>query len=162
MGSWDKVFKIPYTCTKSTKLQTLQYRILHRYLPTQRYLFIRNVTETPECRQCKQMDTIEHFLFECDKIRPIWNKIFTKLNLMNVNVMQMVIFGALGKKSAINLLIILVKQYIVQCKLATIASTPTIHGLVPFINHHVDIERRSAVANNHEETFRQKWSASVG
>ena len=158
MASWDKVFRVPYTCTKSTKLQTLQYRILHRYLPTRRYLFIRNVTESPECRQCEQMDTIEHFLFECGILRPLWNAIFMKLNLTNVNMIETVIFGALGKKSAINLLIILVKQYIVQCKLAITTSTPTIHGLTPFINYHIDIERRAAVINDNEEKFRQKWS----
>ena len=38
VSSWKKVFRIPYICTKSTKLQTLQYRILHRYIPTRRYL----------------------------------------------------------------------------------------------------------------------------
>ena len=67
-------------------------------------------------------------------------------------------FGALGKKWAINLVIILFKQYIVQCKLATNTPTPTIHELTPFINCHIDIERRAAIINNNEETFRQKYS----
>ena len=34
--SWGKVFALPFSLTTSTKLQSLQYRIIHRYLPTRR------------------------------------------------------------------------------------------------------------------------------
>ena len=39
INDWKEVFQIPYICTQSTKLQTLQYSVLHRYISTRRYLF---------------------------------------------------------------------------------------------------------------------------
>ena len=55
--SWKEVFRIPYICTKSTILQTLKYHILHRYIPTRRYLFIKNVVDAPHGFECQQIDT---------------------------------------------------------------------------------------------------------
>ena len=158
VDDWEKVFRLPYSCTKATKLQTLQYRVLNRYLPTQRYLFIRNVVETPICRQCNQTDTIEHFLFSCNEVKPLWNTLFKKIYKTQFNTVHNVIFGVINSKPAINLLILLGKQYIVQCKLAASALTPTVHGLMLFINYHVNIEKRIAISNNHIHIFRKKWS----
>ena len=44
---WEKVFRIPYQCTKSTQIQSLQFRIFNRYIQTERYLYIRNLTSSP-------------------------------------------------------------------------------------------------------------------
>lgn len=158
VSSWKKVFRIPYICTKSTKLQTLQYRILHRYIPTRRYLFIRNVVDAPHCLECQQMDTLEHFLFKCEKVKPLWNRLFEGINRTSLNSTGIVIFGAVSERPAINLLILLVKQYIVQCKLAPVTLTPSVQGLISFITYHIDIERRIAVSNNNIESFCEKWS----
>ena len=38
---WPKVYSLAFNITSSTKLQSLQYRILHRYWPTRRYLCIK-------------------------------------------------------------------------------------------------------------------------
>ena len=42
--NWEKIYSIPYTCTTSTRLQSLHFRIVHRYVPTLKFLHIRNVT----------------------------------------------------------------------------------------------------------------------
>ena len=161
VSDWEKVFQIPYKCTKWTKLQTLQYRILNRFLPTRRYLLIRNVVDTPKCRQCNREDTLEHFLFTCDNVKPIWNFVFNKLNRADINSVETVIFGTTCNKPAINLLILLAKQYIVHCKLAKNILTPAVQGLTHFIIYNVDIERQNAIANNKLLSFSSKWYSMV-
>ena len=108
---------------------------------------------------CNQTDTIEHFLFSCNEVKPLWNTLLKKINKRQFNTVHNVISGAINSKPAINLLIILGKQYIVQCKLAASALTPTMQGLMLFINHHVNIEKRIAISNNQIHIFRKKWSS---
>ena len=36
---------------------------------------------TPMCTLCNQRDTLEHFFFHCEKIKPFWEKVMTEINL---------------------------------------------------------------------------------
>ena len=161
IDSWEHVFKIPYQCTVSTRLQSLQYRVLHRYLPTKRYLCIRNVIDSPYCTRCDRMDTIEHCLYECLDVKGIWDKVFQKLCITSENPVHSVVFGIRGGKHAINLIILLMKQYVVQCKLSYNTATPTYDGIKGYINHHVSLEWRIALGNGSQEKFKEKWQNTL-
>ena len=39
--SWREVHEMPYKCTKSTRLQSLHFRIINRCIPTRKYLYTR-------------------------------------------------------------------------------------------------------------------------
>ena len=69
--NWTQVYKLPYKCTAATKLHALQYRILHRYIPTHRFLYTRGVTDSDVCRKCSCSDTLEHF-FGCSEVKLLW------------------------------------------------------------------------------------------
>ena len=47
--SWSDVMLMPYKCTKSTKLQAFQYQIIHRFIPTNKYLYVRGIKESAAC-----------------------------------------------------------------------------------------------------------------
>ena len=60
--------------TKETKLQVMQYRILHRIVPTKEKLFQQKLSDSPNCELCMGVkDTIEHMLFECRGSKQIWD-----------------------------------------------------------------------------------------
>ena len=61
--SWQEVHEIPYKCTKSTRLHSLHFRIINRYIPTRKYLCTRGVTGSPLCLKCFKIDDLEHFFF---------------------------------------------------------------------------------------------------
>lgn len=44
--SWSRIFELPFKCTQESKLHWLQYQILHRIVPTNKYLF--NIKKTPQ------------------------------------------------------------------------------------------------------------------
>ena len=161
IDDWKEVYRRPYLCTKSTKLQTLQYQVLNRFIPTKRYLFMRNITETSTCAQCDRIDTLEHFLFRCNKVRSLWRFLFDKLNERSLETVETIIFGAKNKSLAINLLIILTKQHIVHCKLALNPTVPTLQGLTHFICNQVEIERRIASKNDKMQAFENKWAGMI-
>ena len=35
--NWQNIYSIPYKCSTSTRLQSLHYRIINRYIPTRKY-----------------------------------------------------------------------------------------------------------------------------
>ncbi len=72
---WSKAFTAARKVSTESKLQMLQYKILHRILPTKKYLFQRNTADTPNCIACRQEETIEHMLFECPATKKLWNEL---------------------------------------------------------------------------------------
>lgn len=45
--SWSRIFELPFKCTQESKLHWLQYQILHRIVPTNKYLF--NIKKSRIC-----------------------------------------------------------------------------------------------------------------
>ena len=113
---WADFFNIPYECTKSTKLQAFQYQIIHRYIPTKKFLFVRSITDSPHCKHCKGLDTIVHYFVSCPRVAVFWETVFkfVSKNLsesLEPNVNN-ILFGILSVPPIINLLIIIAKHYI--------------------------------------------------
>lgn len=158
---WGKIFQLPYTCTTSTRLQTLQYRIIHRFLPTNRFLFSRRVIDSQSCSFCGRIDTLEHFLYDCGKVCQIWQKLFQTLNIRCQNPANACIFGLLGGTDANNTIILLVKQYLTTMKLSNPPSTPNYAGAVAFVIHHITKENKIAVKNKQVENFVRKWGDTL-
>lgn len=59
---WENIDSLPFKITASTKLQSLRYRITHRFFPTRRSLNTRHVIDKPFCGECDEVDSLEHFL----------------------------------------------------------------------------------------------------
>ena len=159
--NWKTLFKIPYICTKSTRLQSTQFRLLNRYIPTRRYLSIRHLVDSPLCRDCGLEDTLEHFVYECSIVNYIWNKIFRDLNVSSQNNVKNVIFGIEEGRNAINLIILLVKQYIVQNKQLEDQVKPSYEGVRAMVEHHVRVEKHIALANGTLQAFTDKWEGII-
>ena len=154
---WEKVFTIPYRCTKSTKIQSMQYRIIHRYIPTNRYLFIRKIIDSPQCTRCRRDDTLEHFFYECAGINKIWEVVFTRLEIQAENCARHIIFGMPEERDVINIIILLVKQYIIRCKLSYEHIEPRIEGARMQINNFIMLEKYTFQQNNAIVCFSRKW-----
>ena len=103
---------------KETKLQYFQYKLLHRILPTNTFLFRIGYKNTPNCCFCNiQNETIEHLFYECPHVINLWESL--KLHIQNhadliLNLcMENVLFGIRNDHSAksVNYIIILPKYY---------------------------------------------------
>ena len=69
---WSEVFKLPYKITRETKLQSLQYKIIHRIIPCNVWLKKLKIKESDECDYCDGTDSIEHFFLDCKKVAKFW------------------------------------------------------------------------------------------
>ena len=62
---WTDVFLRPYICLRETKLQSFQYKIIHRIINCNKKLFDMRIKNSPLCTYCDQTDDIGHFFFLC-------------------------------------------------------------------------------------------------
>ncbi len=71
---WKKVFLLPKQMTKFIKMQEMQYRILHRLIPTNHLLHKRKAegVQSPNCRICGKDETLTHLLLYCTPAMNIW------------------------------------------------------------------------------------------
>lgn len=163
---WRNVYKQPYSCCTSTKLQSLHYRIVHRYIPTKKFLCTRGITGSPLCGDCFEVDTLQHFFFYCSKNYRICLtlleqlKRFFKLPTDFIKV-DTVLFGYHDAPKVVNLVLLLYKQYIVTCKTAENMSEPCIDVLLTSIKNFHDTEKLTAARTKTLESFRSKWEEII-
>ena len=69
---WESINKIPYECTTETYLQSLQFKIIHRYFPCKYNLKLWNLADSNLCDHCDEIDTLSHFFAECSAVNSFW------------------------------------------------------------------------------------------
>ena len=69
---WELINVIPYESTAETYLQSLQFRIIHRYFPCRYNLHLWNIVGDNKCEFCNDADTLSHCFTECDSVVQFW------------------------------------------------------------------------------------------
>lgn len=156
-------FKICFKTSTDTSIQWLQYRILHRILPTNHYLKKINVISYDVCGFCKEnVETIEHVFMTCSEILPIWNNlsmyIYRKTsNRVGFNVNN-VLFGELpfsGYNKVVNFIILYSKQFIFNCSKQN--KKPDITGLLHHLLFKYKVEKYIAIKSCEITKFYKLW-----
>ena len=62
----------PYESTAETYLQSLQFRIIHRYFPCRYNIHLWNIVGDNKCEFCNDGDTLSHYFTECDSVVQFW------------------------------------------------------------------------------------------
>ena len=64
---WPVIFKIPYKVALETDVQSLQFKIINRYIPCKENLYLWGKESSHKSRLCNEIDTIEHsvHIIEC-------------------------------------------------------------------------------------------------
>ena len=130
---WNKLFdslnwkKICYKTTKATNdtpLHWFQIQLLHRILPTGRYLFLWKIIDSPLCSFCKQEEEAITHLF-CAVIQSFWSNLQTLIKESSINCTHfelsetLVLFGVTDNfitDKVIDLFSLLAKLYFYRCK----------------------------------------------
>ena len=122
---WEDNALIAFNVSRETHLQSFQYKILH--FPCNYALSIWYRTESPFCKECGNIDYLEHYVYNCDKV---WQLILWKsigrwwLSIIDFSIELAphdVILGVANLEedqylNFINLCILYAKWYIYDCK----------------------------------------------
>jgi hypothetical protein len=134
--NWKAIFSHCFKLTRDVQLRWFQYRLLHRLLPTQKYLYTVKIADSPICNFCEtDNQTIEHMLYDCTVVSDFWNN-FQQLvrdkcqHCHNFNVNKhLILFGVkegVRSDAVIDFIMLLAKFYVYKCKL---------QNVLPFLRH---------------------------
>jgi len=73
---WSGIYSCAFQNTRETILQSFQYKVLNRFVPCNANLFKWKKADTKLCTYCGSVDTIEHFLYECNSTKCLWDTFF--------------------------------------------------------------------------------------
>ena len=162
---WSKIFSNIYTTTIDTQLRWFQFRLLHRIIPTQKYLYITKISDDPVCNLCSEEEQdICHLFFECNVSLKFWESLQKLLkeqciHCQNIKLdKELIIFGY--KKNFIsdkifNFIILFAKFFLYKCKLSN--SFPTINRFKILLKNRYSLEKYTAFMQNKEDIFSENW-----
>ena len=119
--AWAKIYVLAHLLPVNNKVMGLQYKILFRFVVTNKLLYQIQIKTTPNCPICEiDTQTIEHVFFECKKIKTFWLQIIDLWNNYNntrviLSVKDVILgykFQDLKSNKALNI-ILLSKYYII-------------------------------------------------
>ena len=125
--NWEKIYTNVYKISDEPYLQTFQYKIINRTVNCRHNLHRWKLLASGKCYYCEETDTIEHHFFYCLSSSHFWievsNLLFHALNCVFKLSVCEVLFGIIEctyadneTVASLNLLILLGKWYINQCK----------------------------------------------
>ena len=123
---WKHAYLTPFKATIDNNLRNFQYKIRHRILPTNAYLYKCNLIASSLCTFCSSFkETIIHVLYECNSVQPIWRELtlflISKQLQIDLNVND-ILFGTTkggSNNQVINYIIFLMNSYIFSTKSRT-------------------------------------------
>ena len=123
---WKEIYVLARSLKVLNSMKDLQYKILFRFVATNKLLFKMGKVASRACTFCEiEQESIEHLFFDCQMIKDFWLSIFEIWNyITNSNVLPTSRDILLGryferteKGEILNTLIIIGKFYIWNCKL---------------------------------------------
>ena len=117
---------LPYTTSRETSLQSLQYRIINRFIACNSNLSKWNKEQDKNCTICNIEETIEHLFCDCKNVATFWLSFNSWWKDLHDSVIILgkldIIFGIISDNqdemlNALNYCILFAKNYIYKCKL---------------------------------------------
>ncbi len=108
--------------TSNTSLQQFYYFLVHRVIPTRKYLFQQKVQDitSDKCEYCNEIDTIEHAFFECPVVLKLWCKMQKWLRSNSDFVLKLsvnnILFLSDGNNTE-NIIRLSILYYIYKCRI---------------------------------------------
>ena len=126
---WPKIYTLPLTVGAENIIKELQYKIIHKYIATEKLLFKMNKSASRMCNFCNQeVQDIEHLFWNCIIVKNIWFKFidaYNEAHSLNIMLTEFDIILGYGHKNEkflsygrdLNCLILYIKKYIYDCKI---------------------------------------------
>ena len=156
--AWKNIFRLSSDVTRNTRLQSLQYKILHRIYPCNYWISKWEPNTNELCMSCNTPDTIQHYFYLCSDVYPMWSffQNWWQTN-MKTNVVlseSVIVFGiapVTKENTALNLCILLGKQYIGNQKYNE--NRCSLYNLLLKIKHHIAVEKFISYRNGSKSAY---------
>ena len=79
----ENYFRLPFYTVRETKIQSFQYKIIHRIINCNKKLYEMKIKPSPLCDHCGSVDDIPHFFVLCPIVLLFWKDFFGWWNSFN-------------------------------------------------------------------------------
>jgi len=156
---WETIHIRNFKCTIETQLRSFYFKLFHRAIAFNNFLFKIGRKESPLCSLCNESpETFVHIFCECDKVKPIWEAL---LNLINAKLHADylfnnfdLMFGVLDD-SFLTYIFLCAKFYIYRSKFQQVL--PTFSGLKSYLLAKRNIEYNIAKKKGKLANHFRKW-----
>lgn len=148
---WKKTFQLARTCTKSTKIIIFQFKLLHRRLATNSFLFKISARDNDRCTFCGgETETLLHIFWNCTLTSLFWKSIFNWLRacslIQNENLDMITALGlspdTSDAKLQINFCCLMSRYHIWLCKMKN--EIPNFPQFLRFLKKTYEIEKNGS------------------
>ena len=162
---WEKIFCLPYIICRITHLQSFQYRIQHRIIKCNHWLFNAKIKDNPNCATCNCNDTLEHFFVSCNKVKDFWSALnrwwnrrssvlATTYSITDTDII-FVIFSSKKYVLNLNFILVIAKKCIHYCKLTS--QDVTFVSFLVLLRQELSFDEQICIKNQREQDFIEKW-----
>lgn len=82
------IYMLPYKSIRLTEIQTLQYKILYRIVNCNDWLYKISILDSPQCRFCNEIETLEHYFYLCNLTQDFWSAFLAWWNSLGALQLQ--------------------------------------------------------------------------
>ena len=163
--NWRAIFKKCMYNTTDPQLQWFQARLLHRILPTQKYLSLCKLADSATCVFCKNdIESLNHLFWDCYHVKMFWTALMNLLHEKCTHCIrlsftkELIMFGLaenIRTDSALDSIILYAKFFIYKCKLRE--SLPILEHFLHELSHRVIVEKAIAFSQGKQRLSFEKW-----
>ena len=162
---WKDIFLRPFTVCRSTRLQSFQFRLLHRIITCNHWLFNVGIKNSPNCETCNVDDTLIHFFIDCVHVQTFWANFriwwanITLLPGINLSIQDLLLgVNKLDQHFlTLNYIIILANKFIHDHKMVAKKDISFTAFLVT-LKIQLTYEKQICIKKNQITVFDEKWN----
>ena len=130
---WKYIYLRPKLLNFDNKIFETQFKIIHRYILTNRVLFKMKKIPSDQCNFCSlYSQSLHHLFFYCFTVRDFW---FSVMRIFNITVnKQDVLLGNKDLDNQSNKILMYANHYIYNCKLNDVL--PNINAFENIVNEY--------------------------
>ena len=155
---------MPFKATRETKLQSFQYRLIHRIIPCNKWLYNITIKDSSKCNYCEKEDDLSHYFIYCAVTKQFWKCFLSWWHRMSdtcigETIEEYLLFGYLGNSDielVLNYCMLYGKWYIYSKKIHERNDIDFYDFLVQLKNR-LYIEKNKCIRDNNEQCF-EKWN----
>ena len=161
---WERIYEMPYKVTRETKLQSFQFRIIHRIIPCNKWLYNISIKSTSKCNFCNEEDDLLHYFLYCPVTKQFWKYFSNWWNrqtdiCIGETLEEHMLFGYPGNSDieiVLNYCILLGKWYIF-CQKIHEKNTIDIYDYLVQLKQRLFIEKTICIRDGNLKSF-DKWN----
>ena len=79
--NWESTYSLPFWCSKETKLREFQFKLLHRRITTNDFLYKIGIKQSDSCTFCGEAtENLVHLFWSCKYSNPLLERLLSMDN----------------------------------------------------------------------------------